>query len=71
MSTNECSDWNKALLENISESQVEGKALKEFSASSQTGGKFQNRVASIEFHVLDKGERRLSAESGHQVKSFI
>ena len=35
MSTNECSDWNKALLENISESQVEGKALKEFSASSQ------------------------------------
>lgn len=47
MSTNECSDRNKALLENISESQVEGKALKEFSASSHTGGKFQNGVASI------------------------
>lgn len=71
MSTNECSVWNKALLGSISESQVEGKVLKEFSASSQTGGKFQNGVASIEFLVLDKGERGLSAESGHQVKSFI
>lgn len=55
MSTTEYNDWNKALLENVSESQVEGKALKGFIASSETGSKFQNGVASVEVRVLDKG----------------
>lgn len=40
MNAIECSNWNKALLENVLGSQVEGKVLKGFSASSETGSKF-------------------------------
>lgn len=40
MNAIECDDWSKALLENVLGSQGEGKVLKGFSASSETGSEF-------------------------------
>lgn len=76
MSTNECHELNKALLENASGSQVEAKTLKAFIASYETGSMFQDGVARVDVCILmisvflDKGETRLSVVSLHQVSSF-
>lgn len=40
MNASEWNEWNKAPLENVSGSQVEGKALKVVSASFKIGSKF-------------------------------